>query len=71
MEAEWDSPADEIAFKYRASAESTCLKGPTSVKDHKSSVVAVQNQHKTIDKSYDCKLKKFPLIVIEVCGLYR
>jgi hypothetical protein len=40
------------------------LKGPTSVKDHNTSAVAVENQHKTLEKvseSYDCEPEKFSI----------
>jgi hypothetical protein len=42
----------------RATAEAICLKWPTSVKDHDNSEVAVEDQHKTLDKiseSHCCK----------------
>jgi hypothetical protein len=56
-----DSSGDEIVCKYRATAEATCLKWPTSVRDHNASAVAVENQHKMLEKvseSYDCEPEK-------------
>jgi hypothetical protein len=55
---ETTSSSDKIVREYRATAEATSLKGPTSVKDHDASGVAVENQHKTVEKiseSYDCE----------------
>jgi hypothetical protein len=36
---------DEIVREKRATAEATCLKGPTSVKDHDASEIAEEDQH--------------------------
>jgi hypothetical protein len=61
-EIKCDSSDDEIVCQYRATAEATCLKGPTSVKDHDNSAVAMEDQHKTLEKileSYDCEPEKF------------
>jgi hypothetical protein len=78
VESRWslkcDSSDNEVVREYRATAEAAPLKGPTSVKDHDASAVAVENQRKTLEKnseSRDCDLKNFPLIVTEVSGLYH
>jgi hypothetical protein len=34
-----------------AAAGDKCLKGPTAVKDYDASAMAVENQHKTLEKN--------------------
>jgi hypothetical protein len=50
METKCDSSDDGIIREYRATAETISLKGPTSEKDHDASEVAVEEQHKTLEK---------------------
>jgi hypothetical protein len=44
------SSYDDIVCEYRAAAEATCLKWPPSVKNHNTSEVAVEDQHKMLEK---------------------
>jgi hypothetical protein len=50
VETQCDSSDDEIIREYGATAEAPCKKGPTSVKDHDASEVAVENERKTLEK---------------------
>jgi hypothetical protein len=73
VETKCDS-SNKIVCEYRATAEATCLKGTTSVKDHGASAVAVENQHKTLKKYWNLltvNLKNFPLVVTQVSGVYH
>jgi hypothetical protein len=53
VETKCDSCEDEIISEYRATSEATSLKWPTSAKDHDASAVAVEIQHKTLEKKIE------------------
>jgi hypothetical protein len=73
VETKCDSSDDEIVQECRATAEDTYLKGPSAVNDHDALEVAVEDQHKALEKisesrrrenlksysgSYECEPKK-------------
>jgi hypothetical protein len=60
VESQWRLSVILLMMKSYA----TCLKGPTSVKDHDALAVALENQHKTLKKvseSYDSQPEKFSI----------
>jgi hypothetical protein len=63
-----------IVLQHKAAAETRCLKGPTPVKDHNASAVAMESQHKMLKKileSFGRGPDIFPLLVTQVSGLYQ